>query len=85
MPQVTSHMTTWTHEFPNAARLFFGTLITKEMIDGLSRMKTKHVGLRDLHNSGHLTSAYNLSQIVEGVRDDRNGLNNLISCLSNLL
>lgn len=85
MPQVVNHMNTWTYEFPNSARLFFGTVITPQMIDGVSMKGTRHFGLRDLYKSGQLTSAYNLSQIVENVRDDGNGLNNLISRLSNLL
>lgn len=64
MPQVASHMKTWSKEFPKAARLFFGTVITQEMIDGASKSGTQHTGLRELVQSGQLTSAYNLSQIM---------------------
>ena len=65
MPQVTGHMKTWSAEFPQAARLFFGTVITQEMIDGASKLGTQHTGLRELVALNQLTTAYNLSQIVD--------------------
>jgi hypothetical protein len=33
MPQVGDHMRTWTQRYPSALRLFFGTLITEEMVE----------------------------------------------------
>lgn len=68
MPQVVGHMKTWTGEFPEAARLFFGTLISSSMIDGESIKGTKHTGLRELFHAGQLTSAFNVSKTVAGDR-----------------
>jgi hypothetical protein len=85
MPQVTSHMKTWYSEFPNAARLFFGTVITQEMIEGASRMGTLHTGLRELVETHQMTAAYNLSQIVGFDDNAANGLKNFVDGLSNAL
>lgn len=65
MPQVADHMRTWTREHPDAARLFFGTLISPEMIRGESLRGTERVGFRDLHERGQLTGVYNVSKIAE--------------------
>jgi hypothetical protein len=64
MPQVVDHMLTWTGEFPEALRLFFGTLITEEMVIGQSAKGTERRGLRGLHEEGHLNGVYNLSKLT---------------------
>lgn len=65
MPQVADHMRTWAHEFPDAARLFFGTLITRDMVEGRSAKGTARMGLRQLHQDRFLTGAFNVSAVVE--------------------
>jgi hypothetical protein len=66
MPQVSDHMQTWTGEFPVAARLFFGTLITADAVEGKSARGTKRSGFRDLHNRGLLDGIYNVAKVVQG-------------------
>lgn len=66
MPQVSAHMHTWTAEFPEAHRIFIGTLVSEQMIDGVSLRGTPRRGLRDLHQDGSLTTAFNIAKIVEG-------------------
>ena len=66
MPQLTGHLRTWKQEFPEAARLFIGTLITNEMVEGVSKAGTQHVGLRTLHDTGQLTAPFNLGKLVAG-------------------
>jgi hypothetical protein len=66
MPQVGDHMRTWTKKYPNALRLFFGTLITKEMVEGRSVAGTRHIGLRGLHDGGNLNAVFNLSRLALG-------------------
>ena len=65
MPGVYNHMRTWTGENPDAARLFFGTLINEAMIEGSSSHGTRHVGLKTIHRQGLLTAAYNISKVAE--------------------
>ena len=65
MPQVADHMRTWTKEFPDSARLFLGTLITRDMIEGRSSRGTARTGLRQLYQDGLLTGAFNVSAVVE--------------------
>ena len=65
MPQVADHMRTWRREFPDSARLFLGTLITRDMIEGRSARGTARMGLRQLHQDGYLTGAFNVSAVVE--------------------
>jgi hypothetical protein len=65
MPQVADHMRTWTHEHPQAARLFFATLITDEMIEGRSRRGGQRAGLKQLHEGGFLNAAYNLGKLAD--------------------
>lgn len=69
MPQVVDHMRTWAGDSPDASRLFFGTLITDDMLSGMSSGGVRRAGLRTLYNNGMLTSAYNLSKIAAGVTD----------------
>ena len=66
MPQVADHMRTWTGETPDALRLFFGTLITEEMLGGFSANMTRRTGLVTMYKNGTLSSAYNLSKIASG-------------------
>ena len=66
MPQVADHMRTWTGETPDAVRLFFGTLITEEMLGGFSANMTRRTGLVTMYRNGILSSAYNLSKIDSG-------------------
>jgi hypothetical protein len=62
-PQVVDHMRTWTAETPGALRLFFGTVITDEMIRGESVRGTSRVGLRELYEDDYLQGVYNLSHL----------------------
>lgn len=64
MPQVADHMFTWTREFPESLRLFFGTVITDEMIVGKSVRGTGRTGFRDLHVNGYLDGVFNLSYLA---------------------
>lgn len=66
MPQIVDHMRTWAGDAPDAVRLFFGTLITDEMLDGVTSGGVRRAGLRSLYNNGLLSSAYNLSKIAAG-------------------
>jgi hypothetical protein len=66
MPQVGDHMRTWTQRYPSALRLFFGTLITEEMVAGRSAAGTRHIGLRGLHDNGNLNAVFNLSKLALG-------------------
>jgi hypothetical protein len=66
MPQIVDHMRTWAGDAPDAARLFFGTLITEEMLDGLTSGGVRRAGLKTLYENGLLSSAYNLSKIAAG-------------------
>lgn len=66
LPNISGHLRTWTSEFPDAPRLFFGTIITNEMIMGLTSGGTQHAGLRTLNRNGLLTAAYNLSLLSAG-------------------
>jgi hypothetical protein len=65
MPGVYNHMRTWTGQNPDAARLFFGTLINEAMVEGSSSHGTQHVGLKTLYRQGLLTAAYNISKVAE--------------------
>lgn len=66
MPQIAGHLQTWTAENSQAPRVFFGTIVTQEMIEGQTRGGTRHTGLRAFANNGILRAAYNLANIVEG-------------------
>jgi hypothetical protein len=66
MPQIAGHLRTWTVEHPDAPRLFFGTIITDEMIEGVTAAGTHHAGLKVLQKNGLLTAAYNLSLTAGG-------------------
>lgn len=65
MPGVYNHTRTWTGQNPDAARLFFGTLINEAMLEGSSSHGTQHVGLKTLWRQGLLTAAYNVSKVAE--------------------
>jgi len=64
MPQIVDHMRTWAGDSPDSVRLFFGTLITEEMVNGLSVGGGKRAGLQTLFRNGLLTCAYNISKIA---------------------
>jgi hypothetical protein len=66
MPQINGHLQTWTAENSQAPRAFFGTIVTDEMITGVTPGGTRHTGLRAFASNGVLSAAYNLSNIVEG-------------------
>lgn len=66
MPQIAGHLQTWTAENSLAPRVFFGTVVTEEMIEGHTKGGTRHTGLRAFAANGLLRGAYNLSNIVEG-------------------
>lgn len=66
MPQVVSHLETWHQEYPQAHRIFIGTLINDQMINGQSARGTPRKGLKTLHADGSLSTAFNIAKIVEG-------------------
>jgi len=66
MPQINGHLQTWAAENSLAPRVFFGTIITQQMIDGVTPGGTRHTGLKAFSNSGLLRAAYNLTNVVEG-------------------
>jgi hypothetical protein len=66
MPQVVDHMNTWSNEYPYSLRLFFGTLITENMINGESARGTERRGFRSLHSIDQIHGVYNLSKISGG-------------------
>lgn len=66
MPQVADHLKSWKNHFPEAHRIFIGTLITEQMTAGISSRGTQRTGLRALHEDGSLTTAFNIAKIVEG-------------------
>lgn len=66
MPQINGHLQTWTAENSQAPRVFFGTIVTDEMITGVTLGGTRHTGLRAFASNGVLSAAYNLSNIVQG-------------------
>lgn len=85
MPTIHEHLRTWAVENPAAARIFMGTLITQEMVDGISGSGTVRVGLRDMHHGGLLTSAYNISKVIEKDPDAVEGLDDLVEYLAGLM
>jgi hypothetical protein len=66
MPQVADHMRTWQSDFPDAERMFWGTVITNEMIVGESLRGTSRMGLRKLYKDKTLTGIFNLARVLEG-------------------
>lgn len=85
MPQVSAHMHTWTQEFPNAHRIFIGTLINEEMITGLSKRGTPRNGLRSLYEEGTIATAFNITKIVESDPDSINHFNEFLDFLCELV
>ena len=64
MPQVADHLHGWTHDHPEATRVVFMTVITPEMVEGRSRAgDVTRKGLRELHETGELDHAFNLSRM----------------------
>ena len=85
MPQVVDHMKTWSVEFPDAARLFFGTLISEEMIRGVSVRGTERTGLRDLYAGGQLNGVYNVSKLVAHDLHAEQSLRELLDALGHFV
>jgi hypothetical protein len=85
MPQVVDHLRAWAREYPPAARLLFGTVITEGMVRGESLKGTRHVGLRELHEEGALTSAYNLANLVAREPTALRHFADLVAALESLL
>lgn len=85
MPQIAGHFRTWTMEAPDAPRLFFGTIVTKEMISGHTEGGTQHAGLKTLKSSGLLSAAYNLSLIASGDSSGTAEFTALVDQLSDLI
>jgi hypothetical protein len=81
MPQINGHLQTWTSENSKAPRLFFGTVITSEMIEGMTTGGTMHTGLRAFSKHGLLSGAYNLSNIAEGQPNAEKAFNGLIDAI----
>lgn len=85
MPQVVGHMKTWAAEFPNTVRLFFGTLINSSMVNGVSRMGTKHTGFRELFETGQLSGAYNISKVIARDSKAESSFNELVASLAQFI
>lgn len=85
LPQISGHLRTWTAEFPDAPRLFFGTIVTDEMIEGVTQAGTHHAGLKVLHRNGLLTAAYNLSLLASGDAKATRSFDELLDRLSSVL
>lgn len=85
MPQIDGHLRTWVSDVPYAPRVFFGTVITEEMIEGRARGGTRHTGLKAFHSSGLLSSVYNLSNIEAGHRPSQNAFDKFVDALCVLL
>ena len=85
MPQVADHMRTWRREFPDSVRLFLVTLITRDMIEGRSARGTGRMGLRQLHQDGFLTGAFNVSAVVEKRAWSVQDFNELMTTLAELV
>lgn len=82
MPQINGHLQTWAAENSMAPRVFFGTIITQQMIDGLTPGGTRHTGLRAFSNSGLLRAAYNLTNVVEGEEASVKAFDDLVDQLA---
>lgn len=82
MPQINGHLQTWAAENSQAPRVFFGTIITQQMIDGITPGGTKHTGLKAFSSSGLLRAAYNLTTIVEGQPASAGAFDDLVDQLS---
>lgn len=82
MPQIVDHMRTWAQKTPDADRLFFGTLITHEMVEGVSPGGVVRSGLKNLCDNGLLTGAYNISKIAAGDRGAVRAFDDLLDRLT---
>lgn len=64
MPSIENHLRTWTAETPDAVRLFFGTLVTPDMVDGTTHGGAYRAGLKQWHQNGLLQNSYNLTKAI---------------------
>ena len=62
LPQATSHMASWSKEYPQALRGVFMTIFTKEAVDG----KSDRPGLKKSYEEGALHFAINLFNLMNG-------------------
>lgn len=85
MPGVYNHTRTWTGQNPDAARLFFGTLINEAMLEGSSSHGTQHVGLKTLWRQGLLTAAYNVAKVAENDPQATQQFQHLVDALDSLI
>lgn len=65
MPQVVDHMTTWSKKYPSARRVFFGTIITREAVLGVSKKGTSRGGFKRLHKDRLLDDVFNLTFLAD--------------------
>lgn len=68
MPQVVAHVRQWTAEYPNAARIFMGTLLSGEMcgLNEDSPRETLQTVYEDIRNDRRcLTAAYNIAKVAD--------------------
>lgn len=84
MPQINGHLRTWAQDNPDAPRVFLGTIITAEMIDGTTPSGTQHAGLRTMYKTGLLNSVFNLSLIATGQRAAAQAFDGLVDTLAGM-
>jgi len=85
LPGLYNHLRTWASENIDRGRLFFGTLISEEMITGKTSRGTTHNGLAAMNNQGLLQGAFNLSNIISGVPHAVESFDGLMMRLESLI
>lgn len=85
MPQVATHLNTWAGEFPNAVRLFFGTLIVDQMVQGFSMKGTQQIGFQELYAQRKINAVYNVGNVIAGHPGAVSSFNALVDALSAIL
>ncbi|CRI57712.1 MULTISPECIES: hypothetical protein [unclassified Pseudomonas] len=85
LPGLYNHLRTWAAENIDRGRLFFGTLISEEMVTGKTSRGTTHNGLKAMKNQGLLQGAFNLSNIVSGVPHAVEHFDGLMKRFDNLI
>ena len=88
MPQVSAHMAQWAAEFPRTARLFFGTLVTQEMVGSHGgadhRPTLRSIYERSVNGHRYLSGAYNLTKIAEKDAAASRNFGELIAAVNSL-